>query len=346
MKRLSYEEISNLCLSLSTLIHAGIGAGDGLSLLAEDEEPSEYKELLLQLADKADCGFSLSAAFRESGAFPGYVCGLLETGERSGEVEESLSSLAKYYEERMHMEKQIQSALLYPAVLLFIMLAVIVVLLSKVLPVFDSVYAQLGSQLTGIAGGLLVFGRLLDRMMPVLCGLLAAAVIFLVLFSGVASFREKILGSWNRKRGHKGVSGKLNHARVAQVLAMGMRSGLPVEEALELAAELVTDVPVIRDHCLKCASQLAEGLALTQTLREHEILPQKECRLLEAGMKGGAGDTAMGEISRRMQEDSEDSLHRAVSQVEPALVLVTSVLIGLILLSVMLPLVDIMSAIG
>ena len=145
MKRLSYEEISNLCLSLSTLIHAGIGAGDGLSLLAEDEEPSEYKELLLQLADKADCGFSLSAAFRESGAFPGYVCGLLETGERSGEVEESLSSLAKYYEERMHMERQIKSALLYPAVLLFIMLAVIVVLLSKVLPVFDSVYAQLGS---------------------------------------------------------------------------------------------------------------------------------------------------------------------------------------------------------
>ncbi|MBR5489219.1 MAG: type II secretion system F family protein, partial [Firmicutes bacterium] len=64
MKRLSYEEISNLCLSLSTLIHAGIGAGDGLSLLAEDEETSEYKELLLQLADKADCGFSLSAAFR------------------------------------------------------------------------------------------------------------------------------------------------------------------------------------------------------------------------------------------------------------------------------------------
>ena len=346
MKRLSYEEISNLCLSLSTLIHAGIGAGDGLSLLAEDEEPSEYKELLLQLADKADCGFSLSAAFRESGAFPGYVCGLLETGERSGEVEESLSSLAKYYEERMHMERQIKSALLYPAVLLFIMLAVIVVLLSKVLPVFDSVYAQLGSQLTGIAGGLLVFGQLLDRMMPVLCGLLAAAVIFLVFFSGVSSFREKILGSWNRKRGHKGVSGKLNHARVAQVLAMGMRSGLPVEEALELAAELVTDVPVIRDHCLKCASQLAEGHALTQTLREHEILPQKECRLLEAGMKGGAGDTAMGEISRRMQEDSEAALHRAVSQVEPALVLVTSVLIGLILLSVMLPLVDIMSAIG
>jgi hypothetical protein len=123
MKRLSYEEISNLCLSLSTLIHAGIGAGDGLSLLAEDEETSEYKELLLQLADKADCGFSLSAAFRESGAFPGYVCGLLETGERSGEVEECLGSLAKYYEERMHMERQIKSALLYPAVLLFIMLA-------------------------------------------------------------------------------------------------------------------------------------------------------------------------------------------------------------------------------
>ena len=346
MKRLSYEEIRNLCLSLGTLIHAGISTGDGLSLLAEDEEPSEYRDLLLQLAEKADCGFSMSAAMKESGAFPGYVCGLLEVGERSGEVEESLFALAKYYEERVHMEKQIKSALLYPAVLLFIMLAVIVVLLAKVLPVFDSVYAQLGNELTGIAGGLLVFGQVLDHMMPVLCGILVIAVVFLGCFAVSTSFRSKILGFWNRKRGHKGVSGKLNHARVAQVLAMGMKSGLPVEDALDLAAELASDVPVIHDKCYKCAGELANGMPLTETLRKHEILPQTECRLLEAGQKGGAGDTAMQEIARRMQNDSEDALYRTVGMVEPALVLVTSVLIGLILLSVMLPLVDIMSAIG
>lgn len=346
MKRLSYEEISNLCLGLSTLIHAGIGAGDGLSLLAEDEEPSEYKDLLLQLAEKADCGFSLSAAFKESGVFPGYVCGLLETGERSGQVEESLASLAKYYEDRMHMEQQIKSALLYPAVLLLIMLAVIVVLLARVLPVFDSVYAQLGSQLTGIAGGLLSFGQVLDQLMPLLCGLLAVAVIFLSVFAASSGFRKKILGYWRRRFGHRGISGKMNTARVSQVLAMGMSSGLPVEEALELAAELVEDVPSVKEQCLSCASDLAGGMQLPAALRGHGILPQAECRLLEAGMKGGAGDRTMQEIARRLSENSEDALHRMVSQVEPALVLVTSVQIGLILLSVMLPLVHIMSAIG
>ncbi len=346
MKRLSYEEIRNLCLSLGTLIHAGISTGDGLSLLAEDEDTSEYKNLLLQLAEKADCGFSMSSAFKESGAFPGYVCGLLEVGERSGEVEETLDALAKYYDERMHMEKQIKSALLYPAVLLFIMLAVIVVLLAKVLPVFDSVYAQLGSQLTGVAGGLLVFGQVLDSMMPVLCAVLVAAVVVLALIAGSDRFRGKILDTWNRKRGHKGVSGKLNYARCAQVLAMGMRSGLPVEEALDLAAELNHDVPVLREKCLACAGELANGMPLTETLRKYEILPHSECRLLEAGQKAGTGDSAMQEIARRMQEDSENALQGTVSRVEPALVLVTSVLIGLILLSVMLPLVDIMSAIG
>ena len=346
MKRLSYEDIRNLCLGLSTLVHAGISTGDGLSLLAEDEGRSEYRELLLQLAEKADCGFSLSAAFKESGVFPGYVYGLLETGERSGEVEESLRALAEYYEERMYMEKQIKSALLYPAVLLFIMLAVIVVLLARVLPVFDSVYAQLGSQLTGIAGGLLMFGQVLDRMMPLLCGVLVAAVVFLSLFSASSGFRSKLVGFWNRKRGHKGISGKLNGARAAQVLAMGVRSGLPVEEAMGLAAELVSDVPQLHERCRKCADELAMGMPLAQTLHTYEILPQTECRLLDAGMRGGAGDQVMNEIARRMRIDSEDALHRAVSTVEPALVLVTSVLIGLILLSVMLPLLDIMSAIG
>lgn len=346
MKRLSYEEIRNLCLSLGTLIHAGISAGDGLSLLAADEDQSEYRELLLQLAEKADCGFSLSSVFQESGAFPGYVCGLLEVGERSGEVEETLDALASYYDERLHMEKQIKSALLYPAVLLFIMLAVIVVLLTKVLPVFDSVYAQLGNQLTGIAGGLLAFGQLLDKLMPVLCIVVLAAAVLLVLFSVSNSFREKVLGFWNRKFGHKGISGKLNGSRVAQVLAMGMGSGLPVEEALDLAAELTADVPVLYENCRACAGDLANGMPLTESLRKYGILPQTECRLLEAGQKAGTGDTAMQGIARRMQEDSEDALHSAVGRVEPALVLVTSVLIGMILLSVMLPLVDIMSAIG
>lgn len=344
--KLTNEDISNLCLSLSMLLHAGIGTGDGLSLLAEDETRPQHKALIAFMAEKADQGQLLSGILRESGSFPAYACGLIEVGEETGRLEEALSSLAGYYEERMRLERQIRSALLYPALLLLIMLAVIVVLLVKVLPVFDSVYGQLGSRLTGIAGGLLAFGQVLDQLMPVLLAVLAAVVVFLAFFAGSQGFRGKILRIWNVRRGGRGLTGKVNMARTAQVLAMGMNSGLPVEESLHLASVMAEDVPEVRERCQACAADLEQGVPLAQALRQHGVLPQTECRLLEAGMKGGLGDSAMSEISRCLLEESEEAISAKVSQVEPALVMVTSVLVGLILLSVMLPLVHIMAAIG
>ena len=96
MKRstISNEELSVLCLELSMLFHAGVGMGDALTLLAEESAP-EYKEMLSAMAEKLDFGSTLSAAMRETGRFPVYVCGLVEVGERAGRAEEALAALAR-----------------------------------------------------------------------------------------------------------------------------------------------------------------------------------------------------------------------------------------------------------
>ena len=158
MKNLSHEEIASLCLELSLLLHAGVGLSDALALLGE-EAGRENRALLESMARRMDEGSTLAAAMREEGCFPAYVWGLVEVGERSGRTEEALAGLSRYYEERVRMDRRIRSALLYPAVMLGLMLVVIAVLLVKVLPIFDDVYASLGGQLTGIAGGLLNLGR-------------------------------------------------------------------------------------------------------------------------------------------------------------------------------------------
>ena len=222
-KMISHEEISSLSLELSLLLHAGVGAGDALTLLAEESD-REYKEMLEGMARRVDEGESLSAAMRETGRFPAYVCGLLEVGEQAGRTEEALGALSRYYEDRARMDRRLRSALLYPAVMLVLMLVVIAVLLVKVLPIFDDVYASLGGRLTGLAGGLLALGRGLDAAMPVLWALLALLAAFLVAFAAVDSFRAKVMALWRGSRGDKGVSRQMNTARLAQALAMGMAS--------------------------------------------------------------------------------------------------------------------------
>ncbi len=342
-KTITNGELSGLAMELSMLLHAGIGVGDALSMLSQEDG---YQDLLAGMARRADEGAPLSRCLREGGRIPAYVCGLVEVGEETGRTEEALSALSRYYERRARLDRQVRGALLYPAVMLVLMLLVIAVLLVRVLPIFDDVYASLGGRLTGVAGGLLALGRGLDAAMPVLWAALALAVAFFAAFAGVESFRGKVLAAWRRGRGDKGVSRRMNNARLAQAMAMGMASGLPLERSMELAASLMEDVPAAKARCEDCRARLEDGAALSAAMGGSGLLPAGACRLLEIGQRGGTADAAMEKIARDLSEDGEAALEDLVNRVEPALVLVCSILVGLILLSVMLPLMHIMSAIG
>ena len=342
-KTITNGELSSLTMELSMLLHAGIGVGDALSMLSGEDG---YRDLLDGMARRADEGEPLSQCLREGGRIPAYVCGLVEVGEETGRTEEALAALSRYYERRARLDRQVRSALLYPAVMLVLMLLVIAVLLVRVLPIFDDVYASLGGRLTGVAGGLLALGRGLDAAMPVLWVVLAVAVGFFAAFAGVESFRDRVLALWRRGRGDRGVSRRMNNARPAQAMAMGMASGLPLGRSMELAASLMEDVPPARARCEDCRARLEGGASLSAAMGESGLLPAGACRLLEIGQRGGTADAAMDKIARDLSEDGEAALEELVSRVEPALVLVCSVMVGVILLSVMLPLMHIMSAIG
>ena len=339
-------EIADLCRELALLLHAGVRLDDGLYLLSEEEKDPAHKELMSQLAHSVEGGNFLSRAFEDTGCFPVYVTGLLLVGERVGRTEETLNALSRYYEEQEQMDRRVRSALTYPVILLLLMLVVIVVLLSQVLPVFNEVYASLGGQLTGVAGGLLILGQILGRAMPVLCVILAVVMALFGAFSLHSGFRGKVMKIWRKRQGDKGVSRKLNDARFAQALSMGLSSGLPLEEAVDMAALLLQDVPTAVKRCGACRELLEQGESLAHALGETGLMSCADCRLLTLGMRGGTGDQVMEEIARRMSEEAQLALESKVAKIEPTLVLMTSLLVGVILISVMLPLMNIMTAIG
>ena len=332
-------ELSSFCMEAALLLHAGVGVGEGLRLLAQEDE-SGRADLLAAMARRTDGGETLSAAMEAAGVFPDYAVGLTAVGERSGRAEEALRALADAYEERARLSRHIRGALLYPAVLFFLMLAVVAVLLMKVLPVFDEVFASLGGRLTGLAGGLLALGRGMDAAMPALCAVLAAAVAFLAAFAVSDAFRGALLRRWNRRHGDRGLARDVAASRFAQALSMGMRSGLPIEDALRLAEKLNGDNPAA------CLGRVEKGSGLAEALRDSGALPPSSCSVLALGIRAGTGDTVMAEIARRLNERCGEEIDAKVGRVEPSLVVAASVLVGVILLSVMLPLMNIMAAVG
>lgn len=344
-KWISNSELSTLCFELSMLLHAGIGLGDALSLLAEDSQPGRQK-WMASLARQVDGGTPLSQAMESSSLFPPYVCGLIQVGERTGRTEEALKALSQYYESRSRTDQRVRGALLYPAVMLALMLVVIGVLFIRVLPIFDDVYASLGSRLTGVAGALVAVGRWLGGCMPVLWGLLALIALFVGLFAVWNGGRERLFSWWRSRRGDRGVARKLNTARLAQALSMGLASGLTLEEALHLSAGLFPDTPALRRRCRDCQDRLDREVGLAAAFQESGLFPAADCRLLELGQRTGSLDRAMEKLAADLSAEGEAALEDAVGRVEPILVLVCSLLMGLILLTVMLPMMNIMAVLG
>ena len=200
----------------------------------------------------------------------------------------------------------------------------------------SDVYRQLGASLTGVAGWLLSLGYVLRKSAPIL---LPVGVVLCV--AGIWGSR-----ALSGKLCRSGVFAAVDTARLTQVLSMTLRSGLDSERGMELALKLAEEGTPFRKQCEDCLERLRGGDMLPEALRESGLLSAADCRLLEAGFRGGCSDEVMKQLAERTQERSEEGLERWLSRIEPVLVLLGSGLVGAILLSVLLPLTRIMAAIG
>lgn len=347
MKRtLNNEYVSSFCLELSLLMHAGIGTEDGLYLLAEDETSPKNKKMLISMAEMISDGHPFSAALREAGVFPKYVSDMIETGEQSGRLEQSFQSLSVYYDRQTQLSNQIRSALMYPLILMVLMLVIIVVLLVKVLPIFNQVYEQLGGTLSGTAQFLLRVGNVLGGMMPVLCIALGVILVIGGVIGLSPAVRGAVTGVYKKLFGDFGITRQLSESRFAAAMSMGMMSGLNTEEAFRTAMLFQNATKKTKKRYDDCLEMLEMGEPMADSFKKNKILPATFCRILDLGAKSGTSDTAMEEIARRMDDSVQMSIERKVGQIEPTIVVITSVLVGIILIAVMLPLINIMSSIG
>lgn len=342
---LKHPDIARICRALALLLHAGINPADGIYLISRDAQ-SPLTEQLERIAGELDRGIPLSDALAQSGMFPEYAWRMVRTGEKTGRLEDALNALGDYYEQRHQLHRQVRSAVTYPAMVLLLMLLVLGVLLVKVIPVFDRVYNSLGSQLSGLSAGLLYLGQGLDRILPVLF----IVVLCIVVTALVVWFSPKLQSTIKKylyaRFGDRGIARKFNNAHFASALAMGLGSGMDMDTCLELALDLLGYAPGVAKRCATCIQSIKAGTSVRDAMEKSELLPPKQCQMLSIGIISGTSDNVMAAIAQTMQEDAQESLSNTIAKIEPTMVLLCALFVGLILLSVMLPLLDILSTLG
>lgn len=340
--KLNNRELFQFCEQFSIILRSGMSAIEGLSILNDDSQTERGKEILTFLYKDMEESGSLAHAMEQSGAFPASAAAYVRTGEETGCLDEVMKGLSAFYAKEIQITDQIQSAVAYPLVMLGMMTAVIVILLVKVLPVFRQVFRQLGLEMSGISGSLLGIGETLSRYSTAFLVLLAAMIgfiLFLVLHPKGQELIRKIVC---RFPGMKEIPVNLDYSRLCQCISLGIRSGLSPELCVELAGAVVTQTE-IREKLTSIQKQLAEGYGFTEAITESGLFKAMELRLISLGFQAGASDEVMEKLAEQYEEKSTDSVSHIVSILEPTIVIVLSILVGLVLLSVMMPLLGLLS---
>jgi len=335
-----------LCSELAMLLDAGLTISDSIQVIQEDESGKDAKAIMQILHDTLMQGNPFSTALKEAAVFPRYMVHMVEVGEKTGRLVQTLNALSEYYERQTRLAVTIKNSVLYPAVLLVLMIVVVLILIVQVLPIFNDIFSRLGTQMDPIAIRLMQFGSWLGNAAVGIAMVIGAIFIFFLIMWIIPPIRRGLGRMFSNIWGSRGVFGKIASSRFVFAMTLGMASGLDTAESIDIAAAVSGGSRAVDNKHKKCVKLLDAGKTLSEALCGAGILSLQDGKMLSVGSVSGKADLAMSEIARRSDIDVRDSIDRIVGRIEPTLVILSSVIVGVILLSVMLPLMGIMTSIG
>ena len=343
---LSEEQISVFCRSLAMMLRSGVTMQEAVELFVQDgDDASPLLHSTAQQMEKAlGEGQSFAQTARDTGTFPEYALGVFSMAELSGRLDEVLDRLADYYDRQHALNERLRSTLTYPVALLLMMCGVLSVLVFSVLPMFVRVFNSLTGSLAASSYAYVLAASLIGRVSLVLAVAVSAVLLVLAVMLHTQKGREKLNGPMERSRFTRKASRQLAVSQMADTVSTMLASGAEEDSALEQCIRQTSHTG-LRTALQACRSDMQQGTGMAQAFLRHKVLPPLYARMLQGGSESGSLPAAMESVALRMGQEAENALCRLIDDIEPVLIGFLTVSVGFTLLSVMLPLLGILSAV-
>lgn len=252
---LTHNEISAFCTQIAMVMKAGIPISEGVAIMLEDIKNPAGKEILERIHKQVELGSPLFTALEETDRFPKYVVDMCQIGEATGRLDDVMESLSAYYEREEAIAKNIKNAVTYPLIMIGMMVFVIAVLIVKVMPIFNEVFIQLGSEMTGFSRSVLNLGTSLGAYAFVFVGLIAVCAVAYFFLRSTESGR-RTLQRWSASFfATKKLNAKIASGRFAAAMALMMASGMDTDQSLDMVFRLV-DNEYVRNKITACKTMI------------------------------------------------------------------------------------------
>ena len=344
-KQLTNSEIASFCEQMAMIIKAGITPKDGLAILLSDTKDESTKSLLQTMLISSALGETFTTSIKESGVFPEYVVHMISIGEETGRMDDVMQSLSEYYEHEDNISESIRSAITYPLIMIIMMLIIIAVIISKVLPLFNQVFIQLGTHMDGFSASLLQLGESIQAYSFAFFALLFLLVIFYFYVTRTARGKAFLMKTASKIKPLKNFYDSVSYGRFASGMALMLNSGMGIFQSLDMVKQLSGD-PSMEEKIIRCRDHIKDGDSFAEALQKESFFNNLYARMIALGIKTGNLDSVLAKIATIYEEETDKKIRNFISILEPTLVISLSLVVGLILLSVILPLLSIMTSIG
>lgn len=337
--------LAGFCMQISILLKSAVPLYEGLKVMAEDSPGQLEKEILTGLSDKVRMGLPFHQAVKEAGCFPAYVVNMSMLGERTGLLDTTMERLASFYEKEYYLAENLRKAITYPVMMILMLIIILFVLFTRVMPVFSGVYEQLGTSIPPAAAAAIRLGGVLSGAAIALSAILILAALIIWLFGRRGIQSSLAVSLLEQIKSHSGIARSAANRRFCNVMAMALQCGVNLPEAFKLSETLV-DNRSVELRIKNCGDAVSQGKGFYDSVKESGLFSGFELQLIRVGSRAGQLERIMDSLAEDYDKKSTEAIDSMIARLEPTIVSVLAVAVGLVLLAVMLPLAGVLSSIG
>lgn len=345
VKKLSAKELSAISLQFAMLLKAGLPLEEGVAAIKESLDDKILCETAAKIEKEVAASEQLSDALKNCGCFPDYLVNMVQIGEKTGNLDSVFLELSQYYDSEDKLRGNIRSAVTYPLILILMVTAVLGVLVTNVMPALKKVLQSLGGALpqsseTAINAGFTI-------------GIVSFSVaVALIVIAAIIALL------WVTKRGKKTVLSlavklpitekvftEISAARFSSMMSMLISCGYQTDETLDMLKDILPG-DKCKSKAAGCRQAVENGDDFAEGLKKTGFFKGLHPAMIKTGIKTGSLDLVMKKIASQLDGEAEATLSNLVSLIEPVLIGFLSVVIGGVLLSNLLPLLGVISAVG
>lgn len=337
-KKITTQDLSFFTRQMATMVKAGVPLVQSFDIVADGADNLSLKEVIYKIRDSVASGNEFATSLRQ---YPQYfdelTCNLVEAGEQAGTLETMLDRIAIYKEKTEELRARIKKAMMYPVITLLVAFAVTLILLIKVIPSFQSIFADFGAELPAPTQIVIGLSEITQQYYLFVLATVGIAVVgFVQAIKRSPEFRDKAQAFSLKLPVFGNIIEKAAIARYARVLSTTFAAGVPLVDALDAVARAVGN-SVYRDAVFQIRDDVATGQQMHMSMRATKIFPNMVIQMTSIGEESGALDTMLEKAATHYESEVDNAVDSMTALIEPGIMVFLGVVIGGLIIAMYLP---------